>query len=320
MRIHPELRGTLTRIAEGNVGGARVSGDGSTVVWDQYSGEDWEVMRHKDGRTLCLSKDPAQDTGASVSHDGETVVWERAIGEDPFDPQFHHDVIMWRSGEQKVIAGSTADETEPAISADGHTVVYVRDDFFGTSETYDLHSWKEGEAGIVTGGDGLDRHPQVDEHGVRVYFNRVLQGKSDLWLRDEAGAVKRLTWNDGTEHDPAISADGKVLSWTQKDNERDHALYLYDTVGKNPEVRYSVPGEQAMDPSLSGDGSTLAFTRRSTEGVQVMLSEGGRTLPLNLDGGAFQPQVSRDGKVIVFTALDPEHPGQLGIYRFDREG
>ena len=319
MKINPELKGKLTRLAEGNVGGARVSGDGSTVVWDQWFGSDWEVMRHKDGQTQRLSENPAQDTEVDLSHDGETIVWSRTVGEDPFDPDFHNDVVLWRNGQESVIAGTSADEFEPRVSGDGHTVVYVRDDTYGGTGSFDLYAWKEGAREVVTSGEGLDRRPQVDEFGVRVYFNRLSGGKSDLWLRDEAGVVKRLTWHEGPEHDPAISADGKVAAWSQQDNERDHALYVYNTVGGNPEALYSKPGEHAMEPALSGDGSTVAFTRRGQGETQVILAEDGRLLTVNLDGAASQPHLSRDGKVLVFAALDPDFPGQVGIYKLERE-
>lgn len=319
MRINPDLKGTLTRIAEGNVGGARVSGDGSTVVWDQWHGSDWEVMRHKDGQTQRLSTNAAQDTGVDLSHDGETVVWERTVGDDPFHPKFHHDVLMWRGGRESVIAGTGADEFEPRVSGDGHTVVYVRDDFYGRTGSYDLHAWKEGAPEVVTSGEGLDRRPLVDEQGSRVYFNRLMRGKSDLWLRDEAGAVKRLTWRDGGEYYAGISADGKVAAWSQKDNEKDHTLYVYDTVGHNPKVLYAKPGEDATDPVLSGDGSAVAFTRRGGGKVEVCLAEEGRVTPLVLDAPTFQPHMSRDGKTLVFAAVEPEKPGQVAIYKFQRE-
>lgn len=317
MRINPDLQGRLTRIAEGNVGGAKVSGDGSTVVWDQWFGSDWEVMRHKDGETARLTRDSAQDTGVDVSHDGRTVVWERTVGNDPFHPKFHHDVMMWRDGEESVVAGTGVDEFEPRISGDGRTVVYVRDDFYGKTGYYDLYAVKDGKTQVVTSGEGIDRRPRVDETGTRVYFNRLQKGKSDIWLRDEAGAVKRLTWRDGGEYDPAISADGKVLAWSQKDNEKDHTLYVYDTVGGNPTVVFAQPGESATEPVLNGDGSRVAFTRRGHGEVQVCLAEAGQVKPVILDAPTFQPHMSRDGKVLVFAAVEPEKPGQVAIYKLE---
>lgn len=314
MNLNPALPGRLTRLDEGNVGGPRVSGDGSTVAWTRWFGKDWEVMRHRDGQTQRITKDPGQDGEVDLSHDGRTLVYSRTVGEDPFDPSYHQDVVLWRDGQETLVAGTEADEFEPRVSADGRSVVYVRD-HIREKTGYDIHRWQDGRSSPVTSGPDLDRRPFLG--GERVFFTRTFR-RSDLWMRDEAGKLKPLTSREGGEYEPAASGDGRVVAWSQKDNEKDHFLYVYDTEGGNPVRLVAQPGVDATGPSLDASGSTVAFTRRDkAQGLtQVCLASEGQVQPLNLDGTCFAPHVSADGRTVTFLAVEGR---QVAVYRFDRE-
>lgn len=309
------MQGTLTRIASGNVGAPKLSADGSTVVYSRWNNGNWDVERHKDGRTEVISNDPLHDVSPDVSDDGETIVWSRFSSDDIADPKASWDVFMWRSGEVRALAASRANETSPSVSGDGRTVVYTHDDL-SQPTGFDIHRWRDGETSVVTDGPQVDTDPFLARDDSRVFFRRKVRfDGGDLWMRDEAGTIKPITSNPLPEMFPTVSGDGRVLAWSQGvDRESDEDVYLFDTSTGRTE-RVGAPGVDDWTPALSADGSVLAWT----QGSQIMLREHGKTVAVTTEGSHGWPALSADGQVLSWVGVDPEDPSSRVVYLLRRE-
>ena len=116
------------KLTQGIVGSPRISGDGSTVVWNQIVNDNEEIMRYRDGKVDCLSHDPRPDMHADLSYDGSVVAWTRFSSVDPQDKQGHWDIVMWKDGQETTLASTRANEMDPVVSRDDVTVRAFRED------------------------------------------------------------------------------------------------------------------------------------------------------------------------------------------------
>lgn len=74
---------------------------------------------------------------------------------------------------------------------------------------------------------------------------------------------------------------------------------------------------------MTTDGSTVAWTRRDRRPgqphePQIYLKEEDAVTPLTTEGSNWAPQMSDDGRVMTWLAVDPGDPQTAVIYRFER--
>ena len=308
MEIRAANFGRLSKVADGNVGRPLLSADGKTVVYTRWNGSDWDIERHRDGKIEAVSKDPRHDLSPTVSRNGDVVVFSR------LDPGTgNSDLYRWENGQETPLATSAANETYPRLSPDGSTVVYVYDDP-NNRTGFDIHRCVDGRCEEVTDGWPVDIEPFQSDDGSRIFFRRKVEfDGGDLWMRDERGTVKQLTFNPTDEFTPTVSGDGNLLAWSQeRDGDRD--LLLYNLSNGQKEV-VGERGVNERDPALSKDGSILAFSR----GGDIVIRENGQLTQLTQDGENGWPALSADGKVISWVGADPENSGQRAILKLERE-
>lgn len=320
MQINPALAGKLTRIDQGNLGPAVLSGDGSTVVYNKWiDDQQWDVFRHRGDRVERLTDDPRHDISPSLSRDGEVVAWSHYSGKEW--GQGSWDIKKHVQGKTLVVADGPAHETDPQVSADGRTIVWTNDDS-GSPWGFDIFREQEGKMDQVTSGDGVNTDPLISADGSRVFFRRKVRfDGGDLWMKDEHGTIKPLTDNPESEFDPAISANGRVVAFSQVSREFDDDVFWFHDKGGNVTV---LAGEKKVDesePTLSADGSVAAWTRRSkkpgeSRDPQVMLMENGQATPLTVEGPSFWPKLSEDGRVLTFATVEQN---QVVLYKLDRD-
>lgn len=314
MTINPAVGGRLTRIDQGNLGPAVLSGDGSTVVYDKFEDEGWDIYRHRGDRLEQLTTDPRHDISPSLSRDGKVVAWSHYSGKQWGEGSW--DIQKLVDGKIQSVATGPANETDPRVSADGSAIVWTNDDS-GSPWGFDIFQEKNGRVENVTQGGGVNLEPIPNADASRIYFRRkVAFDGGDLWMKDETGAIKPITANELAENDTAITTDGHTLVFSQESREGDADLFRFRDQGGNLEV---VAGEKAInetEPSLSGDGQVLAYTQRSRgQDPRVMLQENGQAVPLTLDGPSFWPRLSEDGKVLTFATVEKQ---QVVLYKLER--
>lgn len=304
--------GKLTRIATGNLGRPRLSADGSTVVYTRWNGKDWDIERHRNGEMEAVSKHPGQDTAPYVSDDGEVVVWSR------MDPESGNwDVMRWQDRQETAVANSPANEMEPHISGDGQTVVYTYDDPDKTTG-FDIHICDSNGCRELTSGGPVDREALVADNGKRVIFRRKVRfDGGDLWIHDENGTVKPFTHDGLSEQRTAISGDAKRVAWSKSLDGENEDIYLRD-LATGEEHLIGLPDFNERDPILSSDGSLLAFSRSGRGESNIILWQDGRETAVTDGGHNSWPDISDDGSVVTWAAVDPEDSSQRVVFKLER--
>lgn len=311
--MNPALRGRLTLVAQGEVGSPRVSGDGSTVVWNEFRDGDLEVMRARDGKVEALTDNDVPDMFPEVNRDGSVVAWTRESTRNNWD------IIQFRDGQESVVADGPGNEMYHAVSDDGRTIVFD-DDVNGKWGPWRIRQWRDGELGTVAEGKGSHEFPQVSGDGSRVVWRRFGARGSDLWMRDGAGTVKPIVAEKGDEIAPALSPDGQWIAYSLEED-----LYLWNMQGGSPQVVAGHPEVEELWPDVSAGGRTVVWSgidrRPGQEGMQIWLRDADAPVALTKDfeGLNSAPQISDDGKTIVWMWQDAEDTANRRIYRFDRE-
>jgi len=248
---------------------SQVSGDGSTVVYEQAEGNKNFGKRYGAMHvlvqsllrpfTLDASHEGVERSrtayNPSVSADGAQVVFEasddRGRGRQSANALWLRDT---GTGAVRRLAGGKGYDTvfEPQLSGDGRTVVFTVAD--GRSAVYAL-GVDDGRR-VRVANDA--REPAVSHDGSVVAY---VAGDGGVRVRDfRSGVTTRLTGTRGkVALDPAISADGRHVAFAARggDRSRIYAATL-------PEARASAvsPGGTglASAPAISADGRRITYT------------------------------------------------------------
>ncbi len=229
--------------------------------------------------------------------------------------------LVATESEEKRILTTPSDsfygDTAPAVSSDGHTLLFSRDQGgyhifkLGLSDQYVPH----GEPVKLSAPDppnlGLAWRP--DETGI--VFASGFGGERGLWqLSARAGiAPQRLPFAASFAAEPAISRRGNRLAYTA--NRSDSNIWRLDLVGpaRQPAapVQLIASTKQDGEPAPSPDGTKLAFSseRSGTQELWVCNRDGSNPQPLTSFAGmnCTGPQWSPDGQSIVLMLY--EKPG-----------
>lgn len=169
---------------------------------------------------------------------------------------------------------------------------------------------------------GVIGQPVITADGSTVVFNVVApDGTNDLWSWSE-GEVTRITTDGDPKFRPRVSADGKVVVWSQK----------MDSVGRKDwdpmMLRDGVVTDlwssplQSLYVDVSDDGERIVWDqdgKGAGRDLDLWMYEGGEARQLtHLDGDQGYPVISGDGSTIVFRdfSLTPEpHIGLMLRWR-----
>ena len=160
----------------------------------------------------------------------------------------------------------------------------------------------------------------VDEFGDHVFSTTLaLVGIDDRWYRpvavtgpngriapedvDMTPNAQRVVFAGGFIASPATAADGSSLVGTK-------GLFVYD--GSTKKVSRPVQPDGARTPSISDDGRFVAMTSDDVVGVLDLVT--GTYQSVGVEG--YQPQISGDGRYVVWAAHPPDSGSQ--ITRYDR--
>ncbi|MET4897635.1 amidohydrolase family protein [Sphingomonadaceae bacterium jetA1] len=236
--------------------------------------------------------------GAVASPDGEYLYYSRKAGSLWSERPLPHWEIVRRDlstgAEDKIISAAPGAAMRPALSHDGTKLVYGARN--GADTTLRLRDLTTGEDRLLTA--PIDHDTQISG-----FYN-------DL--------VPRVAFLPG---DKAIltAIDGKITRVTLADGARTPLPFTATVemaIGKN--TRVAVPDETGpvrvriiQAPRLSPDGKQVAFAALGKLYVQVLAGDGRPVAVGGVEGMAFQPSWTPNGRALVYITWDAQAGGGL---------
>lgn len=154
------------------------------------------------------------------------------------------------------------------------------------------------------------KDPDLSPDGKILAFIRTDRGSQNLALINSDGderSIKVITdYKNARLSNPRWSSDGKLIVFSVKDDKGHSSLQLYDILNKTTKVLLE-DGFNNIYPVWSPDNKFILFTSDRT-GVYNLFAysfpEGKIHQATHLIGGAFQPDISRDSKDIIFSSYN----------------
>ncbi len=240
-------------------------------------------------------RDPAfaTDGRLAVSIDGDLWV-QRAPGRD----------AGWRR-----LTSGVAWDREPAWAPDGRSIVFTSDRAGG------LDLWRvstEGDAAgtpeRLTTDDGDDMEATLGADGT-IVFTRGRGTRARLWVRDPAGAERRLTTGELGERWAALSPDGRRVAYVQL---ADGARRLRVRGMPERSADSVVVGDRGAEhPVWSPDGKRLAFAATAPRGGIYVTPRDGRYVNL-VSFGRGTPAWAPDGRLLAVAEAEGDEQGYNG--------
>lgn len=154
------------------------------------------------------------------------------------------------------------------------------------------------------------KEPDISPDGKRFAVIKVHNGNQNLALLEHDGngyGLTRLTdYKLIRLSTPRWSPDGRKIVFAAKDNNGKSGIHLYDVTEKTDTVLFENGNDNAY-PVWSPDGKHIIYTSDETGVFNLFawsMVEGKSSQITHVLGGAFQPDISPDGKEITFSTYD----------------
>ncbi|HKB51684.1 MAG TPA: hypothetical protein VKC63_09660 [Solirubrobacterales bacterium] len=200
-------------------------------------------------------------------------------------------------------------DTEPAFSADGRTIAFVRG-----GDIWATRADGSGQHALTSGAE-IDTRPLVSPNGRYVVFERrVAEGASrDLYtVRVNGGEAHALVSSPADEHEATFSPDGCMIAFVRSvavagGGTADDVFSVRPTGIRLRHLTHT-PGLDEFAPRYFDDDEGIVFSRgQSGDGpgayadVYTMQANGNNTRPLIRGAGsAFIEDVSPNGRLLLF--------------------
>jgi Tol biopolymer transport system component len=234
----------------------------------------------------------------SVSPDGTKAVFNSGLG--------HYDVVEvpLDGGPVRTLLGSLRDESMPAFSSVGRTLVYVTDRGGGSevwmeslAEHWARPLLSPSDFRMPSGPVYWFMTPVLSPDAQRVALVAINVAGSRLWITGVAGSAPvRITTDEESEYAPSWSPDGQWIVYRKYANDRP-TLAKIRVGASQPSIDLLQDlSTIAALPEWSPTGEWIACAVTNKPGITLVSPEGKNTRFLP---GVFAPHAwSRDGKTI----------------------
>jgi Tol biopolymer transport system component len=151
---------------------------------------------------------------------------------------------------------------------------------------------------------GDDRQPVYSPDAGRIVFTSNRGGNLDVWeLRLGDGHLRRLTDHVADDLDPHLLRDGRLL-WSSR-RSGSFEVWMAEADGSSPR-QVSHDGFDAENPAATPDGQWIVYasSHPARRGLWRMRADGTDDTKL-VTGTKGLPEISPDGKLVLYSAYDP---------------
>lgn len=258
-------------------------------------------MRHRSILTAALALLAlAVSASAALGATPRAVVYSKAT---TVEGKAEGGLFAVKSGHLNQITEDPTD-TEPAFSADGRTIAFVRG-----GDVYSIRPDGSGQRQL-TSGAAIDGRPIVSPNGRYVLFERRAEkgAPRDLYtVRIGGGEAHALVASPFDEREATFSPDGCMIAFVRSVEGADD-LFSVKPAGSGLRRLTRTGGVDEFAPGYFDDDEGIVFSRgESSEGpaayadVYTMLDNGRKLRPLIRGvGSAYVEDVSPDGHTVLF--------------------
>src|SRR5579864_3837110 len=273
--------------------------------------------------TLDRSRKETVHVLPSFLADGRHFLYERAssIPENSGIYIGSLDIKPEKQDSRRLLETTSGPVYVSSSGSDSGEVLFLRQ---GTlmAQRFDVHRLEpSGEAAPVAEqvGSYLDYGLfSASDNGILVYRSDAGQDFQLTWL-DQQGKVLGTVAEPGRYNSMSLSPDGRrvAVSSTNAENTPNWDIWLLD-VARNTSTRLSYDQVRATFPVWSADGNSIVFDTKyaGESSLYLKLASGAgdeRLLLTSTGGEKYATSWSRDGRFLLYTAIDPETKSDLWV-------
>lgn len=164
-----------------------------------------------------------------------------------------------------------------------------------------------GEPRALTRGHCRDRQPAYSPNGEHVVFSSNRSGNLDLWiLSTVSGDTRQLTDDESEDWDPAFTPDGRSVLWSS--NRGGHLEIWMAAIDGSGARQVTQDGLDAENPTQTPNGDWIVYGSGNPEksGIWKIRPDGSEATRL-VAGAHAIPEISPDGKHVLYATTDPRH-------------
>ena len=167
----------------------------------------------------------------------------------------------------------------------------------------------------LTRGNSIDRQPYFSPDGGSVVFSSSRGGDVDVWeVFLGTGALRRLTDHPSLDYDPFITSDNQHLLWSS--NRGGHfEIWVAERDGSSPR-QVSHDGFDAENPVLTPDGWVIYASGQPQHPGLYKVRLDGSDAKLLVPGAAAWPDISSDGKYVLYHTASGALQARISVVRF----